>query len=107
MSADIPTARYWIVSMIERYLTLVNADLLARPYMHEYPFGPENCYFSITFTSDNPDDVYCVAQTKRELLYFKKMEAVQKPFYTEPYSEALKIYKQQFTSCKQNEISSS
>lgn len=95
----IEEARMLFVKNVEALLSMINSDVIARPYLNNYPFTIENINFSILFLTEKnqvhcPPLLACVMNVDQKIIYkmgnveAKKVDIV----FEESYEEALRIY---------------
>lgn len=97
---DINQARNFVIPITEEFLCELNANKELRPYLHTYPAGLEVIDFSISFMTpqDRFVDDYYIANVliNRGIVKYSIFDYQLKcftPIFSEPYCEALKIYK--------------
>jgi hypothetical protein len=97
---DIAQARRLVVEKVEALLDKINADVIARPYLHNYPFSSDNLEFGILFEDKNTGHFFkppaiaharVMAGKMGYSIYNEQLDMFE-IIYRESYEEALKIY---------------
>lgn len=95
---DMDTARQLLVDSVEEYLSDINANNKIRPYLHNYPFTPQNVEIVIYFYNPDgskvPNGKLKIAEASRDkIIYYvdcPEKHAI-KVLHEETYQEAVEI----------------
>lgn len=98
---DIAEARRMLIKNVELLLLRVNCDIKVRPYLHNYPFIPENLEFGIVFWDENDEFMQypyiSVVQLINGKIGYGRIykHGFSDIIHSESYEEALKIVQEE------------
>lgn len=89
---EIDQARKLLIEAAEEYLSEINADEKIRPYLHNYPFTPDNIKIEIYFRGIKLsfDKVHIAAVSDGKVSYYIKDDYTLRTIKVEAYEEASK-----------------
>ena len=99
--------RSLLLYAVEEYLAAINGNEEVRPYLHNYPFTPNNVEISIFLRNRDgsslpPGEIYLATARRGEFVYFSDdMEAIKqgkdllKKVHVETFEEAVQICRRQ------------
>lgn len=95
---DIETARQLLIDSVQEYLSAINSNEKIRPYLHNYPFTPQNVEIVIYFYNPDgsnvpPGKLNIAAANQGKVVYYIDYPEKHtiKPIHKETYEEALKL----------------
>lgn len=95
---DIETTRQLLVGSVQEYLSAINSNEEIKPYLHNYPFTPQNVEIVIYFYNPDgskvpPGKITIAAANQGKVVYYidDPEKHTIKPLHEETYEEALKL----------------